>query len=36
MGRDAFERLMGPTEEILAGKIKEYEQYNEEHIKSLL
>jgi cAMP-dependent protein kinase regulator len=28
MGRDAFERLMGPVEEILAGKVQEYERFN--------
>ena len=28
--RDAFERLMGPVEEILAQKIEEYKKFNEE------
>lgn len=28
--RDAFERLMGPIEEILAQKIEEYKKFNEE------
>lgn len=29
MGRDAFERLMGPVEQILSEKINEYAQFNE-------
>ena len=28
LGRDAFERLMGPAETILAGQISEYQKFN--------
>ena len=28
MSRDAFERLMGPAETALAGRVSEYQQYN--------
>lgn len=28
MGRDAFERLMGPAETALAGQVSEYQKYN--------
>ena len=28
MGRDAFERLMGPTEQILSKHLEEYERIN--------
>lgn len=30
MGRDAFERLMGPVDDILAGKITEYNMINQQ------
>lgn len=29
MGRDAFERLMGPAEDVLREEIREYERLNE-------
>ena len=29
MGRDAFERLMGPAEEVLKKEVKEYERLND-------
>ncbi len=28
MGRDTFERLMGPAETILAGQVSEYQKFN--------
>lgn len=28
LGRDAFERLMGPAETILAGQVSEYQKFN--------
>lgn len=28
MGRDTFERLMGPAENILAGQVSEYQKFN--------
>lgn len=28
LGRDAFERLMGPAETILAGQVYEYQKFN--------
>ena len=28
LGRDAFERLMGPAETILAGQVSEYQMFN--------
>lgn len=35
MGKDAFERLMGPTEQILARQIGEYERINAEASSSM-
>lgn len=34
MGRDAFERLMGPAETVLAGQVSEYQKYNAAAINS--
>ena len=28
MGRDTFERLMGPAETLLAGQVSEYQEFN--------
>lgn len=36
MGRDAFERLMGPAEEILKKEVEEYEKLNKTLTQSKL